>query len=146
MLARRGSAQALGRRMEASELGKVLLVGAGGFIGSVLRYVIGGLVQSAVLTSTFPYGTLAVNVTGCFAIGCLSQLVEAHSALGPGARAFLVVGILGGYTTFSAFGNETVNLLRDGQRLVAGINIGGHMVLALCAVWLGRLAAHVVWR
>ena len=132
--------------MEASELGKVLLVGAGWFIGSALRYVIGGLVQSAVPASTFPYGTLVVNVTGCFAIGCLSQLVEAHGVLGPGARAILLVGILGGYTTFSAFGNETVNLLRDGQRLAAGMNIGGHMALALCAVWLGRLAADVIWR
>lgn len=132
--------------MEAPELGKVLLVGAGGFIGSALRYVIGGLVQAAVPTSAFPYSTLVVNVTGCFAIGCVSQLVEAHGALGPGTRAILVVGILGGYTTFSAFGNETVNLLRDGQRLAAGMNIGAHMAFALCAVWLGRLAAHVIWR
>ena len=127
-------------------MGKVLLVGAGGFIGSALRYVIGGLVQAAVPTSAFPYSTLVVNVTGCFAIGCVSQLIEAHGALGSGARAILVVGILGGYTTFSAFGNETVNLLRDGQRLAAGMNIGGHLALALCAVWLGRLAADVIWR
>lgn len=132
--------------MEASELGKVFWVGAGGFIGSALRYVIGGLVQSAVPASTFPYGTLVVNVTGCFAIGCVSQLAEVHGALGPGARAILVVGILGGYTTFSAFGNETVNLLRDGQRLAAGMNIGAHIALALCAVWLGRLAAHMISR
>lgn len=108
--------------------------------------MIGGLVQAAVPTSAFPYSTLVVNVTGCFAIGCVSQLIEAHGALGTGARAILVVGILGGYTTFSAFGNETVNLLRDGQRLAAGMNIGAHMALALCAVWLGRLAAHVIWR
>jgi CrcB protein len=132
--------------MEATELGKALLVGAGGFIGSALRYVVGGLVQSAVPTSTFPYGTLVVNVTGCFAIGFVSQLVETHHALGPGTRAILVVGILGGYTTFSAFGNETVSLLGDGQRLAAGMNIGAHLTLALCAVWLGRLAAHVIWR
>lgn len=127
-------------------MGKVFWVGAGGFIGSALRYVIGGLVQSAVPASTFPYGTLIVNVTGCFAIGCVSQLAELHGALGSEARAILVVGILGGYTTFSAFGNETVNLLRDGQRLAAGMNIGAHVVLALCAVWLGRLAAHMIWR
>lgn len=132
--------------MEAPELDKVLLVGAGGFIGSVLRYVIGGLVQSAVPTSTFPYGTLVVNATGCFSIGLVSQLIEVQGALGPGARAFLVVGLLGGYTTFSAFGNETVNLMRDGQRVTAGMNIGGQIVLALCAVWLGRLTAHLIWR
>ena len=124
----------------------MLLVGAGGLTGSVLRYLIGGVVQSAFAGSTFPYGTLVVNVTGCFAIGLVSQLIEVQGALGPGARAFLVVGVLGGFTTFSAFGNETVNLMRDGQRLAAGINLGGHLVIALCAVWLGRLTAHLIWR
>lgn len=132
--------------METHELGKVLLVGAGGFIGSVLRYGIGGLVQSAVSTLMFPYGTLVVNVTGCFGIGLVSQLVDAQGVLGPGTRAFLVVGLLGGYTTFSAFGNETLNLLRDGQRFAAGMSIGGNLLLALCAVWLGRLAAQLIWR
>ncbi len=127
-------------------MGKVLLVGAGGFVGSVLRYLIGGLVQSLVPASTFPYGTLAVNVTGCFAIGLLSQLAEAHSALGAGSRTFLIVGLLGGYTTFSAFGNETVNLIREGQRLAGSMSVGAHLVLGLWAVWLGRLAANVVWR
>jgi CrcB protein len=127
-------------------LGKVLLVGVGGFMGSVLRYLIGGLVQMAAPASTFPYGTLVVNVTGCFAIGCLSQLVEGQGGFGPNARAILVVGILGGYTTFSAFGNETINLFRDSQRLAAGMNIGANIVLTLCAVWLGRLAAEVIWR
>lgn len=125
---------------------KVLLVGAGGFVGSALRYLISGLVQSVASSAAFPYGTLVVNVTGCFGIGLLSQLIESQGALGPGARAFFVVGLLGGYTTFSAFGNETVNLLRDGQRLAAWMNIGGNMMLALCAVWLGRLAAHRFWR
>ena len=133
-------------RLEGTGVAKALLAGVGGFIGSTLRYVIGGLVQSAFPTSTFPYGTMAVNVTGCFAIGCLSHLIEAHGALGSGARTLVVVGILGGYTTFSAFGNETVNLLHGGQRLAAGVNIGGHMVLALGAVWCGRIAAQLVWR
>jgi CrcB protein len=132
--------------MEAVELRNVLLVGAGGFAGSVLRYVIGGVVQSAVAGSTFPYGTLFVNATGCFLIGLVSQLIEAQGAIGPGARTFIVVGVLGGYTTFSAFGNETVNLMRDGQRLAAGMNIGGQLILALCAVWLGRLTALLIWR
>ena len=127
-------------------MGKALMVGAGGFLGSVLRYLIGGLVQSAAAGSTFPYGTLVVNFTGCYAIGLVSQLIEAQGALSPGARAFLVVGVLGGYTTFSAFANETVNLARDGQRLVAGMNIGGQLVLGLCAVWLGRLTAQLIWR
>lgn len=121
------------------------MVGAGGFLGSVLRYLIGGLVQSAVTGSTFPYGTLVVNATGCFAIGFVSQLIEMQGAVGPGARAFLVVGVLGGYTTFSAFGNETVNLMQDGERFAAGMNVGGQLALALCAVWLGRVTAHLIW-
>ena len=125
---------------------KALLVGAGGFIGSVLRYAVSGLVQSVFPSSTFPYGTLAVNVTGCLAIGCLSQLIETHGALGAGTRTLVIVGVLGGYTTFSAFGNETVNLLHGGQRLAAGLNISGHMVVALSAVWCGRIVAQFVWR
>lgn len=125
---------------------KALLVGVGGFVGSVLRYLIASFVQSTFPDSTFPYGTLVVNVTGCWAIGCISQLVESHAAFGTGGRAFLVVGVLGGYTTFSTFGNETVNLLREGQRLAAGLNVGGHLALALSAVWLGRLAVQVMWK
>ena len=126
-------------------MSKTLLVGAGGFLGSVLRYVLGGLVQSAFGNSTFPYGTLVINATGCFLIGLFSQLVEVQGALSPGGRAFLLVGLLGGYTTFSAFGNETANLLRDGQRLAAGVNIGAQLVLAIFAVWLGRLVAQLIW-
>jgi fluoride exporter len=125
---------------------KVLQVSAGGFVGSILRYLIGGWIQSSVSGATFPYGTLAVNVTGCLVIGFISQLVETQGAFGPGTRAFLVVGVLGGYTTFSAFGNESVNLLRDGQRLAGGLNIGATLVLAIGAVWLGRLVAHLIWR
>ena len=125
---------------------KVLLVGLGGFVGSALRYWLGGLVQAAAGGSTFPYGTLVVNVTGCFAIGFLSQLGETQSALSPSSRALLVVGLLGGYTTFSAFGNETLNLLRDGQRLSALASVGGNVLLGLCAVWLGRVAVHAIWR
>lgn len=69
-------------------MGNALLIGAGGFVGSVLRYLVGGLFQPTAADATFPYGTLAVNVTGCYAIGFLSQLIEAQGALGPGARAF----------------------------------------------------------
>jgi len=65
------------------------------------------------LGASFPFGTLAVNVVGCFLIGGLSELAEARAYLAPETRAFLIIGLLGGFTTFSAFGNETVNLLRD---------------------------------
>jgi len=128
------------------ELEKVLIVGAGGFVGSAARYLLGGLVQSAAAVSTFPYGTLFVNASGCFVIGLLSQLFESQSAFGPNARAFLMVGVLGGYTTFSAFGSETVNMVRDGQPLAAGVNVGVQIVLGLLAVVLGRYVANLVWR
>jgi fluoride exporter len=127
-------------------LGNVLLISLGGGIGSILRYLIGGVVQSLVPASTFPYGTFIVNVTGCFFIGVLAQVSESQGALSAGARAFLIVGLLGGYTTFSSFANETVNLMRDGERLASAMNVGGQLVLAIGAVWLGRLIGYLIWR
>ncbi len=94
----------------------------------------------------FPFGTLAVNVIGCLCIGFLSELAESRSLFSTDARAFLVVGILGGFTTFSAFGNETMNLLRDGETALALANIGAQVALSLGAVWLGYTLAHLIWR
>jgi len=125
-------------------VGKVLLVGVGGFLGSMARYLLSGYVQAGT-SATFPYGTLAVNVTGCLFIGVLSQLAEARSFLSPDARAMVLVGILGGYTTFSAFGNETVNLLRDADWSLAIVNVGAHVVFGIGAVWFGRMLAHLIW-
>lgn len=124
---------------------KVVLVGVGGFVGSVARYLISGVVQDR-LGETFPWGTLAVNVVGCLLIGGLSELAEARAFLSPEGRALLLIGLLGGFTTFSAFGNETTNLLRDREWLFAGANLLAHVVLAIGAVWLGRATAHVIWR
>jgi CrcB protein len=123
----------------------VLLVGVGGFLGSVARYLVGGLVQER-LPGAFPWGTLAVNALGCLLIGCLSELAEARSFLSPGSRALLVVGILGGFTTFSAFGNETLNLMRDRSWEFAAANVGAHVGLAIGAVWFGRALAYWIWR
>lgn len=122
---------------------KVLLVGLGGFVGSVARYWFGGVVQDHA-GATFPFGTLAVNVVGCFLIGGLSELAEARGFLTPEARAFLVIGVLGGFTTFSAFGNETLNLLRERDVALAAANVLANVALALAAVWLGRSAAHFI--
>ncbi|GKS59279.1 putative fluoride ion transporter CrcB [Nitrospira sp.] len=124
----------------------VLLVGAGGFLGSALRYLIGGVAQSFAGSPAFPYGTLVVNALGCFAIGFVSELAESHGAFSSETRLFLVTGILGGFTTFSAFGNETMNLLRDGEMLLGGINIGLQLVLGLLAVWGGYTVAYLLWR
>ena len=118
----------------------VLLVGAGGFAGSILRYLLNREVQQLFATSgVFPYGILVVNVAGCFIIGLLGGLASAHGVLGPtsGARAFLFVGFLGGFTTFSAFGFDTLSMIREGAFLLALANVASHIVLGLGAVWLG---------
>lgn len=126
-------------------MGNVLWVGVGGFIGSVLRYVLSGRVQEWCRREDFPVGTLAVNLLGCLVVGLLSQLAEARGAFSPETRAFVFVGVLGGFTTFSAFGNETMNLLRDKETSLALANVTGHVVLGLGAVWLGRVLGHTIW-
>lgn len=124
----------------------ILLVGIGGFIGSVTRYLVSGYVQQATKSIGFPFGTLAVNLLGCFIIGFLAQLVETRGMLTNESRLFIFVGILGGFTTFSSFGNETLNLARDGQMMSVLANIGANVVIGLFAVWLGRTASYLIWR
>ncbi len=113
------------------------LVGAGGFVGSVLRFWVSGLVQRLDPAGTFPYGTLAVNTIGCFIIGVLGGLVDSRGVMSPELRTLVFLGVLGGLTTFSTFGHETLALLRDGENLKAGLNVAGSVVLCLGLVWLG---------
>jgi fluoride exporter len=127
-------------------VGKLFLAGCGGFIGSGLRYAVAVYVQQASRSIDFPYGTLAVNLIGCFTIGFLSQLAEARGVFTAESRTFLFIGVLGGFTTFSAFGNETMNLWREGQNALAMVNIAAQMVLGLGAVWVGRALATQIWR
>lgn len=124
----------------------ILFVGMGGFIGAILRYVTSGYVQQLMQSVDFPYGTLVVNLVGCFVIGFLSQLADARGVFSTESRSFVFVGLLGGFTTFSSFGNETMNLLRDGETIPAFANVAAHIVLGLGAVWLGRTAAQLIWR
>jgi CrcB protein len=124
----------------------IVLIGLGGFIGSVLRYGMSGVVQSLAGGALFPVGTLVVNLTGCFVIGFLSQLADAREVFTPESRAFVFVGILGGFTTFSTFGNESINLFRGGENIYAFVYVGAHVLLGLGAVWLGRAAAFALWR
>ena len=124
----------------------ILLVGAGGFIGSILRYLVSGYIQQSTKSIDFPYGTLAVNLIGCFVIGFLAQLAEARGMFTSESRSFVFVGILGGFTTFSSFGNETLNLARDSQLMNALANVGANVILGLFAVWLGRTVSYLIWR
>ena len=127
-------------------MSKLFLAGIGGFAGSALRYVIAGLVQNWSGSIRFPFGTLAVNLAGCLVIGFLSQLAETRGFFSADARILIFIGVLGGFTTFSAFGNETINLWREGESLLAAANIAAHLVLCLGAVWLSRVLAFQVWR
>jgi len=124
----------------------ILFVALGGALGSVLRYLLGTWTQTISKSIDFPYGTLAVNLIGCFVIGFLAQLAEARGAFTPESRAFTFVGILGGFTTFSSFGNETINLLRDGETWNALANVGANVIFGLTLVWLGRTIAFWIWR
>ena len=119
---------------------KLLLVGAGGFAGSIVRVLLSNFVQQ-VSASSFPFGTLAVNVIGCFVIGFLAQLGEVREIFSADTRAFIFVGILGGFTTYSSFGNETVNLWRGGAGRLALANIVAQLLLGLSGVFIGRLIA-----
>jgi len=124
----------------------ILFVALGGALGSVSRYLLGTWIQSASKSIDFPYGTLTVNLIGCFVIGFLSQLAEARGVFTSEARAFVFIGILGGFTTFSSFGNDTINLLRDGETFNALANVGANVILGLALVWLGRAAAYWIWK
>jgi fluoride exporter len=127
-------------------LTNILLVGIGGLIGSIMRYLASGYVQQSTKSIDFPYGTLAVNVIGCFIIGFLAQLAEDRGVFTSESRLFVFTGFLGGFTTFSSFGNETLNLARDNQMLNALANVGANVILGLFAVWLGRTVSYLIWR
>ena len=122
---------------------QLLMVGLGGFLGAVSRFLLAALGQGAA-GDRVPYGTLAVNVVGCAVIGAVTALAETRGGLSDGLRLFLVVGLLGGFTTFSAFGNETLALLRAGEVGPAAANVLANVLLAIGAVWVGRLVAQTV--
>ena len=127
-------------------MGKLFLAGIGGFVGSAFRYAVSGFVQNVSGSIRFPFGTLAVNLIGCLVIGFLSQLAETRGFFSAETRTLIFIGVLGGFTTFSAFGNETINLWRDGESALAGANIAAHLLLCLGAVWFSRVVAFQVWR
>lgn len=121
----------------------ILLIGIGGFIGSIARYLIGISVHRSLDIYWFPVGTLAVNIAGCFLIGLLGGLLEYRQLSHPEIRFFLFTGILGGFTTFSAFGYETFNLFKDGHILLSFLNSFLQLFLGLGAVWAGYLLSRV---
>lgn len=117
------------------------LVGTGGFIGAIARYGLSGLVQRSAALSSFPYGTLAVNMLGCLLIGVAVGLVDSRQLFGADFRLFALIGLLGGFTTWSTFGYETFALMRDADYLRAVLNVAVHVVLGLALVWAGYALA-----
>jgi CrcB protein len=119
----------------------LLLIAIGGALGSVMRY----LFSTAVLRtigSLFPSGTFAVNVLGCFAFGLIVGAAEQRFVLTPGTRAFMLIGVLGGFTTFSTYAYESFALMRDGQLAAAAFNIVGQVVAGLIGLWAAFALAH----
>ena len=119
----------------------VLRVALGGAFGSVLRWLVSGWVQRLTPTSTFPWGTFAVNAIGSFAIGALLTLALERALVSPALRLLLVTGVLGGFTTFSAFSWESLALVRDAQWPAAFGYVAGSVVVGLLAAFAGATLA-----
>ena len=121
-----------------------LVVGLGGFFGCIARHLTAVLFARLFDATAFPYATLMVNVVGCLLIGLLGGLAENTSLLSPEMGLFLIVGLLGGFTTYSTFAFQTVGLARDGQMLSAALNVSAHLALGLGAVCVGAWAARQI--
>ena len=127
------------------ETKQILMVALGGAVGSVARYKLGGVVLHHTQPWHFPLSTFFVNVLGCLVIGVLAGLVEHHDLFSMQARLFLFTGLLGGFTTFSAFGYETFFLLRRGLISTSMLYVGFSVVCGLAAVFVGFKAIDLFW-
>jgi len=118
-----------------------LWLAVGGALGTIARYWINGVVSRHF--ESFPMGTLVINVTGSFIIAFFAGLTapEGRLLVNPNVRLFFMTGVCGGYTTFSSFSLQTLELARDGEWFYAGANVVGSFVLCLLAAWLGYIAA-----
>lgn len=124
-------------------MSNLLYIGLGGFAGATFRYVVVTFMQG-LSGGLFPFGTLGVNVLGCFVIGLLTQLASTHDLFSPELRLLVFVGFLGSFTTYSTFGNETVLLAQDAHLFSAFFNVAAHLLFGFGAVLLGlRLAAMI---
>jgi len=121
----------------------LLIIGVGGFIGAILRYIISGFFYD-LYGNKFPYGTLAVNLIGCFALGFFITMAEGKFIISPQMRSFAAIGLLGAFTTFSTFSFETLVLLHDELYVSAFLNILISVIVGLLAVWIGIVLAKLM--
>ena len=127
-------------------LKQILIVALGGALGSVARYKVGGVILHHTEGWNFPASTFAVNLIGCFIIGLLAALVEHHDLFSPTVRLLLFTGVLGGFTTFSAFGYESIFLMRRNLFAVAASYVSLSVVVGLAAVLAGFKLVDLIWR
>lgn len=124
-------------------MGKLLLIGLAGFIGTLSRYWLSGVVARR-YGETFPMGTLVVNLVGCFLVGLLFYLLQERFLVNQTVRTVVLIGFLGGFTTFSSFGLQTFTLLQDGEFGLAALNILGANLIGLVLVWAGYTLARIL--
>jgi CrcB protein len=124
-------------------MGKLFLIGLAGFIGTLSRYWMSGVVARR-YGETFPMGTLAVNLVGCFLVGLLFYTLEERFLVNQTARTVVLIGFLGGFTTFSSFGMQTFTLLKDGEVGFAILNITASNFVGLLLVWAGYTVAKIL--
>ncbi|MBX9693412.1 MAG: fluoride efflux transporter CrcB [Cyanobacteria bacterium] len=120
------------------------LIFLGSGIGGVFRYLLSSTIQRYAIAIGFPFGTFVVNMIGCLIIGFLAQIGESKGIFSSDVRLFIFVGLLGGFTTFSSFGYETFQLLRDGQYLYAAANAILQVVLGVLFVFLGYILGRLI--
>jgi fluoride exporter len=124
-------------------MGKLLLIGLAGLVGTLSRYWLSGAFSSR-YGETFPLGTLVVNLVGCFLVGLLYYLLQERFPVNETVRTIILIGLLGGFTTFSSFGLQTFKLLQDGQFGLAALNVTVANLIGLFLVWAGYTFAKVV--
>lgn len=122
---------------------KLLLIGFAGFIGTLGRYCLSGVIARR-YGETFPLGTLAVNLVGCFLVGLLFYLMQERYLVNQNVRSIILIGLLGGFTTFSSLGLQTFTLLQDNEIALAALNLVASNVLGLFLVWAGYTLARTL--
>ena len=125
-------------------MSNLLILGLGGFLGAISRYLLSDYVQNLFRQTNFPYGTLAVNILGCFVLGLLTHAAGARGLLDAQTRLFLMVGFVGAFTTFSTFGYETLRFIQDGAWGLAIGNTLLNVILGLGMVFLGFVLGRVL--